>query len=105
MSSDRLSNQVRRLRFEHGQMTQQQLADEIGLSRVSYRKLIMGGGKFENVIAVLQALGKVDLLQNFIPETTFSPMEQLKLQGKQRRRATSALAIINDKETADKLDW
>ena len=33
MSSDRLSNQVRRLRFEHGQMTQQQLADKVGVTR------------------------------------------------------------------------
>lgn len=33
MSSDRLSNDVRRLRFEHGQMTQQQLADKVGVTR------------------------------------------------------------------------
>ncbi len=33
MSSDRLSNQVRKLRFEHGQMTQQQLADKVGVTR------------------------------------------------------------------------
>ena len=33
MSSDRLSNQVRRLRFEHGQMTQQQLADKVSVTR------------------------------------------------------------------------
>ena len=33
MSSDRLSNQVRRLRFDRGQMTQQQLADKVGVTR------------------------------------------------------------------------
>jgi len=33
MSSDYLTNQVRRLRFEHGQMTQQQLADKVGVTR------------------------------------------------------------------------
>jgi putative transcriptional regulator len=33
MSSDRLSNNIRRLRFEHGQMTQQELADKIGVTR------------------------------------------------------------------------
>ena len=33
MSSDRLSNHVRRLRFESGQMTQQQLADKVGVTR------------------------------------------------------------------------
>ena len=29
----RISNQIRRLRFEHGEMTQQELADAIGLTR------------------------------------------------------------------------
>ena len=33
MSSDYLTNHVRRLRFEHGQITQQQLADKVGVTR------------------------------------------------------------------------
>jgi putative transcriptional regulator len=33
MGSEYLSNDVRRLRFEHGQMTQQQLADKVGVTR------------------------------------------------------------------------
>ncbi len=33
MSNDRLSNNIRRLRFEHGQMTQQELADRVGVTR------------------------------------------------------------------------
>jgi len=33
MSSSRLSNQIRRLRFDNGQMTQQQLADKAGVTR------------------------------------------------------------------------
>jgi putative transcriptional regulator len=33
MGGDRLSNNLRRLRFEHGEMTQQQLADKVGVTR------------------------------------------------------------------------
>jgi len=33
MGSDRLSNNIRRLRFENGQMTQQELADKVGVTR------------------------------------------------------------------------
>ena len=33
MGSDRLSNNVRRLRFDNDQMTQQQLADKVGVTR------------------------------------------------------------------------
>jgi putative transcriptional regulator len=33
MDGDHISNQIRRLRFEHGEMTQQQLADKVGVTR------------------------------------------------------------------------
>ena len=33
MSTCPISNNIRRLRFEHDEMTQQQLADEIGMTR------------------------------------------------------------------------
>ena len=33
MGSNRLSNNIRKLRFENGQMTQQQLADKVGVTR------------------------------------------------------------------------
>ena len=33
MGDNSLSNRVRRLRFEHGEMTQQQLADKVGVTR------------------------------------------------------------------------
>jgi putative transcriptional regulator len=33
MNNDRISNQIRRLRFDHGEMTQQQLADKVGVTR------------------------------------------------------------------------
>lgn len=33
MGSDRISNQIRRLRLENGQITQQELADKVGVTR------------------------------------------------------------------------
>ncbi|MHC4158013.1 MAG: helix-turn-helix transcriptional regulator [Planctomycetota bacterium] len=33
MAKSELTNQVRRLRFENGRMTQQQLADKVGVTR------------------------------------------------------------------------
>jgi putative transcriptional regulator len=33
MSNNRITNQIRRLRFENGEMTQQQLADKVGVTR------------------------------------------------------------------------
>ena len=33
MSNERISNRIRRLRFDHGEMTQQELADKAGVTR------------------------------------------------------------------------
>jgi putative transcriptional regulator len=33
MNNDHISNRIRRLRFDHGEMTQQQLADKAGVTR------------------------------------------------------------------------
>lgn len=33
MATTRVRNNIRKLRFEHGEMTQQQLADEVGVTR------------------------------------------------------------------------
>ena len=106
-----IGRRIEQMRLEKN-LTQQQIADEVGLSRVSYRKLVAGSGKFENFIAVLRVLGRLDLVEQFVPEVTFSPMEQLKLKGRQRKRATgrhadTAAAVSSSKQDEQKqgLDW
>lgn len=99
-----LGHRIEQLRLEKN-ITQQQLADEIGLSRVSYRQLAKGAAKFENIIAALRALGRLDLVEQFIPETTFSPMAQLKLKGKQPQRASRQRDNAVADNTNKDLDW
>mgnify|MGYP000049342609 FL=1 len=98
-----IGHRITQLRLEKN-LTQQQLADEIGLSRMGYGQLEKGAGKFENIIAALRALDRLDLIENFIPETPFSPMEQLKLKGKQRVRATGGPSE-NKPNQPSELDW
>ena len=97
-----IGHRITQLRLEKN-LTQQQLADEIGLSRMGYGKLEKGAGKFENIIATLRVLDRLDLIENFIPEIDFSPMEQLKLKGKQRVRATGS--SFNKADKPSELDW
>jgi putative transcriptional regulator len=33
MNNDHISNRIRRLRFDHGEMTQQELADQVSVTR------------------------------------------------------------------------
>jgi transcriptional regulator with XRE-family HTH domain len=95
-----IGERIEQMRLEQN-LTQQQLADEIGLSRPSYRKLEAGSAKFENIIATLRVLGRLDLIENFIPETPFSPLEQLKLQGKKRQRASRKRSLKYDNTNSD----
>lgn len=97
-----IGERIEQMRLERN-LTQQQLADHIGLSRVSYRHLVAGNGKFINVIAVLRVLDQLALVEQFVPETIFSPMEQLKLKGKQRQRASKRRDVIS--ESDEGADW
>jgi len=104
-----IGQRLDRLRLEQN-LTQQQLADELGITRVSYRNLINGKGKFTNIVALLRALGRLDLLDNFVPDTAFSPMAQLKNQGKQRQRARQKKKDQKKKDKSassdtNQLDW
>ena len=105
-----IGRRIDQLRLERN-MTQQELADAVGLSRVSYARLVSGQAKFSNVIAVLRALDQLHLLETFVPEEVFSPIEQLKMKGRQRQRATgsrghsASSGAKAEANAEDELDW
>lgn len=84
-----LGERLSQLRLERN-FTQQYMGEEIGLSRLSYRKLEAGEGKLVNFVAALRVLGRVEALELVLPQETFSPMQQLQLQRKARKRASAA---------------
>jgi len=84
-----MGGRVEQLRLE-ANISQEAIASELGVTRVTYRKLIDGKGKFQLLIGVLRVLDQLSLLENFIPERSFSPLALLEMQGKQRQRASSA---------------
>jgi len=104
-----LGERLERLRLEQN-MTQNMLANEIGITAKSYRQLVAGGGKLENMIAALRALNALEQLDNFLPATPPSPLKQLKLRGKQRQRARTTPTKARATRTVDGveepgLDW
>jgi transcriptional regulator with XRE-family HTH domain len=104
-----LGNRMEALRLERN-MTQQALAAEIGITAKSYRQLVAGGGKLENMVAALRALNALEHLDNFLPAMPPSPLEQLKLRGKQRQRARVSPYKAADTRTIEGveepgLDW
>jgi transcriptional regulator with XRE-family HTH domain len=82
-----LGARIARTRLERN-MSQQQLAVEAGLSKRTLERIEAGEDtKLSNVVRILRALGMLDRLDALVPEPLPSPIEQLKLHGRRRRRA------------------
>jgi transcriptional regulator with XRE-family HTH domain len=87
-----LGARVARTRLEHN-LTQEELGEEAGVGRPSVQRLEAGEPvKITTLIRVLRVLGLVDALDRLVPEPIASPMERLKLGGRERRRATGTRA-------------
>jgi putative transcriptional regulator len=86
--SQEIGKRIEQLRLE-SDLTQEEVANETGINRRTYINLVKGNGKFTNIISVLRVLKRLDLIENFISEEPFSPIELLKMKGRQRKRASN----------------
>ncbi|MBU0992551.1 MAG: helix-turn-helix domain-containing protein [Proteobacteria bacterium] len=82
-----IGERIRTLRLRKN-LTQQQLADHVMLSLNSIKALEKGKGKMMTLITVLRELGALDSLDAFVPLPQISPLQLVKLKGKNRERAT-----------------
>lgn len=71
-------------------LTQEQLAEQAGLGLRTVQRLESGEAatQLSGFVRVCRALGLLERLDALIPEQAISPIAQLKLQGKKRRRAS-----------------
>ena len=75
-------------------LTQQGLAEQAGLGVRTLQRLETGAAatQLSGFVRVCRALGLVERLEALVPESTASPMAQLKLQGSTRQRASGRTA-------------
>ena len=95
-----LGQRIKQLRLRKN-LTQQALAERTGLSRVFISKIERGHGT--SLLSLLQILRALEILENIdslIPEEAPSPIDLIKLQGKQRRRASRS-GSDKDNDLAD----
>lgn len=85
-------------------ISQQQMAEEIGVSRNRYSRLEQGNGKLELLIAALRVLNKLDAVDALLPAEVFSPLEALKRAGKVRQRAYPKSSRPKDSAKGE-VDW
>jgi len=98
-----IGQRLARLRLEQN-LTQVQLAEQAGVSKSTVQRLESGDvspqlSGFIRVCRVLDLMERFDLL---VPEPVPSPVEQLKLGGKRRKRASKVKA---SKTPAKKWQW
>jgi transcriptional regulator with XRE-family HTH domain len=75
-------------------LTQQQLAEQAGLGLRTVQRLELGAAatQLSGFVRVCRVLGLVEHFETLVPEPTASPMAQLKLQSRKRKRATGKKA-------------
>lgn len=95
-----IGNRIRSLRLRKN-LTQQALADQAALSVNAIKALESGKGKLLNLIAVLRELDALFALDNFIPESSISPLQLARQQGKKRRRASGKRLKSTEKENPE----
>lgn len=81
-----VGERIEQLRLESN-ITQKMIADQLGITPKTYRSVIQGHGKFETLIGILRVLGRLELVDAFVPETPPSPLALMELRGRMRQRA------------------
>lgn len=95
---EELGRRLERTRLERN-LSQQHLAHEAGVSKATIERLEAGAPiKSTSLVRVLRALSLLDALDRLIPEPLPSPVERLRLKGRQRQRARGGGREISPEE-------
>lgn len=85
-------------------LTQEQLADQAGIGLRTVQRLELGAAatQLSSFVRVCRILGLVERFEVLIPEAAVSPIAQLKLQSRKRKRATGRKTV---KSESKKWTW
>lgn len=83
-----IADRIKRRRLDNN-LSQQNLAEQAGLNRTTIRDVEQGKPfGIMTLIQILRALNALEELEGFLPESGISPLQLVKLKGKERRRAS-----------------
>ena len=94
-----LGRRLARRRVERD-LTQEQLAQEAGVSKATVERLEAGQAvKSTSLIRVLRSLGLLEALNRLVPEPLPSPIERIRLKGRERQRAAGSRRATRSEKT------
>jgi transcriptional regulator with XRE-family HTH domain len=98
-----IGHRLTRTRLERN-LTQAQLAEIAGVSKRTLERLESGAAatQLTSFIRTCRSLGLLERLDLFLPTPEVSPVEQLKFQGRKRKRASGSKA---KKTSSQKWSW
>jgi len=98
-----LGGRLARIRLDRN-LTQAKLATQAGVSKRTVERLEAGtvGTQLSGFIRVCRVLNLIQGFDLLLPEPVPSPVEQLKMAGRKRRRASAAKPV---KSSATKWQW
>ncbi len=98
-------NRIARTRLDQN-LTQQELADTSSVGVSTVKRLEAGGGTtLTNVLRVLRALDLLDALDQAVPESIPSPIQQASLQGRRRKRGSGRRVATGSEKAGEPAPW
>jgi len=98
---EELGERLQRYRLNKN-MTQATLAREAGISERTIIRIEQGEStQMSNFIRLLRSLGLLENMDALVPKAAISPIQQLKLQGNKRKRASSS----TDDKASETWSW
>ena len=86
---EELGSRLSRHRLNRNQ-TQESLASQAGVSQRTVIRIERGrSAQFSSLVRVMRALDLLDNMEALVPAPPLSPIQQVRLHGKRRRRASS----------------
>ena len=83
-----IGNRIKQERLNQN-ITQEELARSAGMARNVVSRLENGfGATLKSFLRILRVLKKIEQLNLFLPESSFSPIDLVKREGKKRKEAS-----------------
>ena len=104
ISSTVIGERIKQYRLNQN-LSQDSLADLAGLSRTAIVKAEKGGSGLDTYIAIMKALGRIDVFDAAFPEESVSPVQMVERNKRKRQRASTKSKQKTAENKHKELDW